>query len=248
MASPRENRHVLSHAANEARSMLQCGQNLGMSAEIGSRNLGPNRGVELIRAQGADQVARTMSIYLGIVIPPTALEAENAVAPIAARIRYGQAGSGVSFDVDWAQGTIITIPTSYVEVKGYVLESPTGAAPFEFSGVEIHAAIVEGERGGALDPTLTTPVFSVGAAVLLPVPAYAKAVWFMGTADPDLGTLEWSFRGGTTAVSQELAAGDAADLPALGANPIRIPAHARSLLLTNAGDAVDLSVQWFLEL
>lgn len=228
--------------------MLQCGQNLGMSAEISSRNLGPNRGVELIRAQGADQVAQTMTIYLGIVIPPTVLQAENAVAPIAARVRYGQAGSGVAFDVDWAQGTVLTVPTSYVEVKGYVLESPTGAPPFEFSGIEIHAAIVEGERGGALDPTLTTPVFSVGDPVLLPVPAYAKAVWLMGQEDPDLGTLEWSFRAGTSAVSQELASGDAADLPALGASPIKIPAHARSLLLSNMGDAVNLSVQWFLEL
>lgn len=143
-----------------------------------------------------------------------------------------------------------------MEVQAYCLaDIVTGAAPFEFSEIEVVGAIVEGSRSGGARPTLTHR-FTLGgapagpnASVVIPVPPYAKE-WLIVTTDDPNPLVDWSFLGGTVAGTLEISGGDPADL--LYANtagtPPKVPGHARALELTNStGDAHSYTLTWFLE-
>lgn len=233
-------------------SILLCGQALGHSAKVSSQNLGPERSKPLLRADGVDAAARPVSVFLQALIGQQ-LQAVGAYAPIVARVKFGQAGASATLDVDVAQGTIITLPASFVEVTIYVMPDPlTGEAFFEFEEITVMGAVVEGPRAGGARPTLTQRVTLPAEAPgqVFQVPPYAKEFQLIQADDVGARSVQWSLVAGTTKDGAVVAAGEGDDIPfdvQAGAPP-KIPGHARALVVTNPDRSEHTyTLTWFLE-
>lgn len=104
-----------------------------------------------------------------------------------ARIDFGAGGSTQVVEIDWANGAQISLPMNAVNVQAIWHDTITA----EGAGLQVGVQLSRGTRGGTLPPRLTLEkhldIPGAGSTTILPLPAFAKTMWFSPTQPDSAG-------------------------------------------------------------
>jgi hypothetical protein len=157
-----------------------------------SELLGPNlnRRVSLIKVQGQDEAATTVTVALFLQREANLdIGKDNETPPCKASVSFGVGGTSIDYDVDFIDGTLLTLPTSNLTVTAE-LDLDDGEVPAQV--VRVGAFISYLPRGGharGVQRTLRAVVENA-ASVVFPIPRFAYSVTLLGSATPQGFTLE----------------------------------------------------------
>jgi hypothetical protein len=214
--------------------------NIGTSVPFTDNGYGIAALTPVLRIQGADGKAEVFTVALQSWQVPAAPIAPhpNPVrnSSLVCVVQYGAGGMQNQVEFDWVDGTVFSVPGSFVQVSVYARAVATGVMPPPVYTVGAFVVRQVGVRNSTLldSMELTTVLHGGGASADIPIPANASAVQIFAlnastfTVNPDVQVLGI---GGAGLYDQQLPPG----------TTLRLVGGATFVKVVNNDPAVDLA-------
>lgn len=189
------------------------------------------------QSQGTGVVTATLG-FVGFFNEPAAAVGVERRAPVIAEVQWGVGGGSHMAEVDFHNGTQITVPASNLKINGRFLEDVAAV----FDRVQLSVSIAWGTRPARALPTRTLTKATLaggGGSAIFTVPPFAYSVMLFEDA-PSPSPLTWRFLGGPATTDETQMSETVAALRSEGMltnDGVKLPGTTRFIEITNPGGA-----------